>query len=355
MNDKPVLPAKEQLQVLINAFPGMIWTSEPEKQDYFFNKNWLEFRGRTEQQELEEDWTKDIHPDDIEEYKRIYNNSYDSHEPFQVKYRLKWKDGGYKWVFTNAVPQFGIDGSFTGYIASTVDIHELAEEMTLRDQFINAASHELKIPVTTIKVYAQLLEDFFDRDGDEKHLDFLKKVNKQVVKLTRLINNLAESNKIYDNGIELNKSAFDFNKLIAEEISRVQAESSKHIIQLTGYTTQNVYGDRERLAQAFTNLLDNAIKFSPEADTIEVSLKSDNDSVTVSVRDYGIGVNANEREKIFKRFYRVHDNTANTFPGVGLGLYISSQIIKQHGGEIVLETSNPGSNFKFTIPYDNRT
>lgn len=355
MNDKPVLPKNEQIQFMKDTFPGMIWFSGADKKYYTFNKNWLDFRGRAEQQEVEGLFTNDIHPDDLEEYKRVYNASFDNRQPFQIKYRLKRHDGEYRWVLTNATPQFDDQGLLTGYVASTLDIHDLAQEMILRDEFISSASHELKIPVTTIKVYAQLLEDFFDRGGDEKHLDFLKKVNKQVVKLTRLINNLVESNKIYDSGIELNQSDFDFNKLIIEEISRVQSEAQKHNIVVTGYIPQNVYGDREKLAQAFNNLLDNAIKFSPDADTVEVSLENNNETVSVTVRDYGIGIKADEKEKIFKRFYRVHDNTANTFPGVGLGLYISSQIIKQHGGEITLENGSSGCNFKITIPYDNRT
>lgn len=351
---QPVLPSNEQLASIYDSFPGMVWLSGPDKRYTFFNANWLSFRGRTSEQETNGEWINDIHPDDQKKYRVAFEESGNSHLAFQIKYRLRRNDNEYRWLLTTAEPQVSSSGVFLGYVASSVDIHELTEEMILGGEFISSASHELKIPVTTIKVYAQLLEDFFEREGDERHVGFLQKVNKQVVKLTRLINNLAESNELYQCRMNLMKSEFDLNKMIMEEISRVQSESFKHNILFEGYSTQNVYGDRERLAQAFANLLDNAIKFSPDSDTIKVCLMEDQQSVAVSVRDFGIGINDKERNKIFRRFYRGHENITNTFPGVGLGLYISSQIIKEHGGEIVFEPAEPGSNFKFMLPYDNR-
>lgn len=355
MNSKLVLPVKDQLHLATDSVPVMTWVSGIDKLCFFFNKSWLEFTGRTLEQECGEGWTKGIHPDDQKKWKEAYSDSFNSCNPFQIKYRLKRHDGEYKWLINNAVPHYDDHGHFAGYIGSCIDINEIAEEENLRDEFINSAGNELKIPVTTIKVYAQLLEDFFARAGEEKHLIFLKKINKQVVKLTRLINNLGEINKIYYFGVELNKTSFDFNILLLEEISRVQSEFPKHNIQLNGYISHNVYGDRERLAQAFNNLLDNAIKFSPDADKIVISIKGNSDSFTVSVLDYGIGISNKEKDKIFTRFYKGNENTANTFPGLGLGLYISSQIIKYHGGEIQAENVISGSKLSFKLPYDNRT
>jgi PAS domain S-box-containing protein len=352
MDSKPILPGKGQLNIT-DAIPAMTWVAGIDKLCYFFNSSWLSFTGKTLDQELGNGWTQGIHPDDLQKFLSAYDQAYDKKQQFQITFRLKRNDNEYRWVVNNVSPYFSENGSFAGYVGSGIEIHEIAEAEALRDEFINSASHELKIPVTTIKVYAQLLEDFFGRQGDEKHLNFLKKVNRQVIKLTKLINNLAETNKLHQSGVKLNKVSFDFNNLISQEIAQTQNDTLKHNIEVNGYVSRNVYGDRDRLAQALSNLLDNAIKFSPDADTVEIFLTENSDTFTVSVKDRGIGIDGKEKEKIFKRFYRVHDKTANTFPGLGLGLYISSQIIKQHGGEIKVENNNPGSNFTFTLPYDN--
>jgi signal transduction histidine kinase len=116
-----------------------------------------------------------------------------------------------------------------------------------------------------------------------------------------------------------------------------------------------VCGDEERLGQVINNLVSNAIKYSPKAEKVVVTLSTHNGDVTVAVRDFGIGMEKAHLGKIFERFYRIYDTTDKTFPGLGIGLYISSEIIKRHGGELWVESNvGRGSTFYFSIPINGR-
>ncbi|HEY1023753.1 MAG TPA: PAS domain-containing sensor histidine kinase [Sphingobacteriaceae bacterium] len=346
-----IIPVEEQFRIMADTAPVMIWISGTDKLCYFFNQGWLSFTGRTLDEEMGNGWLENVHPDDVERYLNTYHSSFETHHTFRMEYRLKRYDGQYRWLLNNGVPRYASDGSFAGYIGSCIDIHEMVEAESLKDEFINSASHELKTPVTTIKVYAQMLEDFFDKEGNEKPLKFLKKVNTQVVKLTKLINNLVDLTKIQGDVYEYQYSYFDFNKLIADEVRKSQYEAERQIIHLDGFAEGQVFGDKERIRQVISNILDNAIKFSPNADSIEVVVADSGQFVEVSVTDHGIGIDKNQKNKIFNRFYRVYNRTANTFPGLGLGLYIASQIIQQHGGEIGVDSDGKDTSFTFTIPY----
>ncbi len=354
MNEKSsntIIPVEEQFRIMADTAPVMIWISGTDKKYYFFNQGWLAFTGRTLEEEMGSGWVENLHPDDYERCFKTYHAAFDARNTFRLEFRLKRFDGQYRWLLNNGVPRYTAEGDFAGYIGSCVDIHEMVEAESLKDEFISSASHELKTPVTTIKVYSQMLEDFFDKEGNDRPLKFLKKVNTQVVKLTKLINNLVDLTKIQGDVYEYQYSYFDFNKLIAEEVKKAQYETSQQVIRLEGFAEKQVFGDRERIRQVISNLLDNAVKFSPEADSVEVLVSETGTELSVSVIDHGIGIEENQRTKIFNRFYRVYNRTANTFPGLGLGLYIASQIVQQHGGEIQVDSTGDGTKFTFTIPF----
>jgi signal transduction histidine kinase len=221
-----------------------------------------------------------------------------------------------------------------------------------KDEFIGIATHELKTPVTSLKAYAEVLERKFSRSGDEGSAGSLHKMNMQLNKLTNLIEDLLDSIKIDSDKLYMQKEVFDFDQLeIIEEMQRI---TEKHIIELTGTTRKKILADRERTGQVLTNLISNAIKYSPRADKILVQLAATSTDITVSVKDYGVGIPLEKSSHVFERFYRVSGPTENTFPGLGLGLYISSEIIKREGGRIWVESNiGEGSTFHFSLPVTN--
>ncbi|RZJ67854.1 MAG: HAMP domain-containing histidine kinase, partial [Flavobacterium sp.] len=199
--------------------------------------------------------------------------------------------------------------------------------------------------------YAQVVESMFKRSGDFKNADLLGKMNKQVDRLTNLISDLLDVTKINSGRLQFNNAEFDFNEMVEEVIEDVQRTSFKHIIKKELNFNKTIYGDRDRICQVVTNLLTNAVKYSPEANEVVIYTEDAHDSVKVCVQDYGIGISPDLQDHVFEQFYRVSGNREHTFPGLGLGLYISSEIVKRLGGKIwVNSVQGKGSTFGFTIP-----
>lgn len=229
------------------------------------------------------------------------------------------------------------------------------DAITLRDDFISVASHELKTPVTSVKMFTQVLKKHSEQIGDEKAVGHLSKMDKQLNKLTELIYDLLNISKIQAGKMEFKEEKFDFDKAVKEVVDVLQQSSSKHKIKLLGETKKTIRGDEERLGQVINNLISNAIKYSPKSDKIEIRLSSGNGNVAVAVRDFGIGMSDKHLGRIFERFYRVYDTTDKTFPGLGIGLYISSEIIRRHGGKLWVESGvGHGSTFYFSLPINGK-
>lgn len=221
-----------------------------------------------------------------------------------------------------------------------------------KDDFMSIASHELRTPVTSLKVFAQLLYKQAEKEQDSGYLRYLHKMDEQINKLSNLITDLLDITRIQSGKMPLNMKLFDLNTCLAD-IAEVSNQLHKnHTILISGKARQRVYGDEDRIVQVFNNLISNAIKYSPGAENVRIFIANHRDSVTVSVQDFGIGIDKKEQKKIFDRFYRVTKKDEATFPGLGIGLYISAEIIKRHGGTInVKSEKNKGSVFSVTLPF----
>ena len=231
----------------------------------------------------------------------------------------------------------------------------LEKAVNHRDNFISIASHELKTPVTSLKVYAEVLLRQFQKKDDKKVTEYLEKIIRQIDKLTMLIQDLLDVSKIQSNQLSFRLEKFDANELVKEIIDNTQQISDHHKIQLDGSIKHTVWGDRERIGQVLLNLLTNAMKYSPGANIIIVTLHQTKNEALIQVTDFGIGISKKHQKRIFDRFYRISDTKEHTFPGLGIGLYISQAIIKRHGGEIVIMSKKgKGSTFQFTLPFSKK-
>lgn len=234
----------------------------------------------------------------------------------------------------------------------STDITEQKQLERRKDEFISMASHELKTPITSIKLLNEMLLQTFAKRQDHESLYILGKMNDQINNLTRLISDLLDISKINQGKLEFDKEWFDLICLIEEVVENFQLVSKKHKITISGQSKIMVYADKNRLGQVLINLLSNAIKYSPNANEIFIEIHSDNgQTVRVDVKDFGIGISNEHQEKIFMRFYRVMGVNERTFPGLGIGLHIASEIVKQHSGKMFVESSlGNGSTFSFEIP-----
>lgn len=245
--------------------------------------------------------------------------------------------------------------SFMGIITGTslilaAVVTERKELERRKDDFIAIASHELKTPVTSIKLYMQLLHRKFKTAKDQKSADSVAKMDGQLNKLTNLINDLLDVSKIEGGKLRLNLDNFDLNSLV-EEIAENMQVTTKHLIIKKLGNSGEVYGDRDRVGQVLTNFISNAIKYSRGTDKIIIKTINDKKGVTLSVKDFGVGLTPKEQGKVFERFNRAGQEEPGGLPGLGLGLYISSEIINRHKGKIWVESKKgKGSVFYFSLP-----
>lgn len=349
-------------KTISNASPAALWMTDTEGQNVFVNDTWIKWTGRSLEQQLTEGWVVSVLEEDRTAAVEKFMECHAQQKYYSTEFRFVRGDGEVRWGLTEAYPYYDINGKFSGYAGSVTDITELKKLEQRKDDFIKMASHELKTPITSISGYVQLLLNIYT-ELDDKKLQLSKAtvksslttISKQVSKLTRLISELLDLSKIESGKLELNKTEFDFGDLVEETVQDMRLTTSRHAIIYHHDFTGTVYADKDRISQAILNLLANAIKYSPDADNIQVVVKADKKMVTVMVQDYGIGIDKKDQLKIFDRFYRAEGKSEQTFPGFGIGLFIASEIIHRHHGNITVESEKGrGSLFTVSLPIESK-
>jgi PAS domain S-box-containing protein len=237
---------------------------------------------------------------------------------------------------------------FTGTIRDITERKELEQR---KDEFISMASHELKTPVTSLKGFTHLLQRRLAKQGDGQALHFLDRIEAQLNKLTKLISDLLDVTKMQTGKLEFREERFSLDELVRETLENLQGTTETHRFRLEEVRNAQVFGDKDRLGQVLINLLTNAIKYSPQADAIIVRVSTDEHGAIVCVQDFGIGIAETHQEKIFERFYQVNDATEKTFSGLGIGLYISNEIVRRHHGRLwVKSAKGAGATFYVSLP-----
>lgn len=240
-------------------------------------------------------------------------------------------------------------------IAAAAIISDITSQKELeirKDDFVNIASHELKTPITSMKLYIDSLMVRIKLYKDEKANKSIKNIKIQTERLQKLVNDLLDVSRLQTGKLTFENEPFRLDSLVKETIESFQ-DNSKNRILLIRSTPILVVGDKFRIYQVLTNLLTNAIKYSQGKGDIIVNVKKSLGKALVSVQDFGIGVSKLEQKKIFEKLYQVSDDTEKTFPGFGMGLYISSEIINRHKGNIWVESKKgKGSTFYFTLPLE---
>ncbi len=252
------------------------------------------------------------------------------------------------YINSYASPVKNRAGQIIAIASISHDITSLKKEEQKKNDFINMTSHELKTPLTSIKVFTQVLEKKLKNKQDTESFHLASRINTQLNKLTMLVGDLLDVTRLEKGKLIVIKEKFLVKGLAEEVIHDLQPISTQRLI-LKWTTKLPVYGDKERIRQVLTNLVTNAIKYSPEDKEIIIGSREHDNFLEIYVQDFGIGIASTEKKKIFERFYQVGENS--TYPGLGLGLYISAQIIKRHKGKLWVESEyGKGSAFWFSLP-----
>jgi two-component system CheB/CheR fusion protein len=355
--------SRERLKFAVDSAGLGTWDYDPQTRDLVLDKRSKEIFGVSPLSSVSMSvFYKLVHPDDRQRIEDSVRDALaDIHSgEFDQEYRTVAIDGKTKWLKSKGRAHFNEQGETIRFVGTLLDItvEKLIDErmrdlLTKKDEFISVASHELKTPITSLKAMLQMVERTTSKSEELKNLqNYVVKSLKQVEKLIELVKDLLDVTKIQTGKLHLQKTEFNLGELINECFDELEGASPKHKLIAEGDNDVIVCADRNRIEQVLVNLISNGIKYSPDSENVTVKVKKNGEDVKVSITDSGIGIAQSKIPLIFDRFYRVEEKSQK-YAGLGLGLYISAEIVRRHNGQIGVESEeDKGSTFWFEIPVD---
>jgi len=255
-----------------------------------------------------------------------------------------------KWINTTGMVELDVYGEVSSVIGTILDISESKADELRKNDFISMVSHELKTPLTSLIGYTQLGQRNALKHEDQLNASIYEKSSSQLRKMSSMINGFLNVSQLESGKINLNNSTFQLDELIMEMAADIKITSGVQEFQLNTCAI-TVKADYDKIGTVITNLLSNAVKYGAKDKPIIINCSTNNDIAIVSVSDAGTGIKKADMDKLFNRFYRVEDQQTQQISGFGIGLYLSSEIIKRHQGNIWAESEpNKGTTFFFEIP-----
>lgn len=230
------------------------------------------------------------------------------------------------------------------------DITDRKIEEKRQEHFLSIASHELRSPLASIKAFAQMLKRSLKDKVDDKTNSYISKVDDKADLMAGVISDLLDVTRIRQGKMIFFPEVFNFDIFVQEIVDDLQLTIKTHQIIIQGKSDIEIYADKNRIGQVIINLLRNAVKYSPDADKVIINISSIANGVIFSVQDFGVGISKTDLPKLFDLYYRGSDSKKNNISGLGVGLYISSEIIRNHGGRLWVESKkNKGSTFYVSL------
>ncbi|MGI0488389.1 PAS domain S-box protein [Pantanalinema rosaneae CENA516] len=356
--------SERRFRVMANSAPVLLWMADIDRELIFFNQSWLNFTGRTLEQEMGQGWAEGVHADDYQYFIDTYLSAFQVRHSFQIEYRLRRADGKYRWVLNTGTPRFHPDGSFAGYIGSCVDISdrkqaelklirafEQEKELNeLKSRFISMTSHEFRTPLSTILASSELLEYYSHLWSDAEKQEHLKTIQTAVQHMIKMLDEVLMLGSAEAGKLSYRPTWFDLEAFCHSLVTQMQFSTTNHLVNLAFYCpTTKVYMDEKLLRHVLNNLLSNAIKYSPVGGVILMDVTCDEQQMIFSVKDQGIGIPPTDQCRLFETFHRAAN--VGTIPGTGLGLAIVKQCVDVMGGRITVASEvNVGTEFRVTLP-----
>ncbi|WP_051666411.1 ATP-binding protein [Pedobacter sp. R20-19] len=271
---------------------------------------------------------------------------------FDMEYTIKkHNDGMIRWVKSTG-KHYKTEAEPYGHFSGTIlDITEEKEDNIRKDDFIGMVSHELKTPLTSLKGFIQLLQLRTKNVEDALTKNILDKADKQITKMTRMINGFLNVSRLESGKIHIEKELFDISVLINEIEDDTILNADGHTVIFDPVETAWVNADKDKIGQVINNFISNAIKYSPMGTVVRISCISNQQGSVISVSDEGMGIEASDIPHLFERYYRVEKHNTKSIAGFGIGLYLCAEIMKRQNGKIWVESEiKKGSTFYFSLP-----
>jgi len=351
-----------RFRIMADVAPVLLWMSREDGLCTFFNQTWLDFTGRTLDDEWGVGWAEGVHFEDLQRCMDTYSDAFNAREMFEMEYRLRRRDGVYRWVLDRGTPRYTPDGTFTGYIGSCIDITdrkqleaELRQAVRVRDDFLSIASHELRTPLTALKLRAEIMRRTVQQAsldgsvGARLKAEAAATVN-HVQRLVNMVDVLLDASRLAEGPLALDREEVEVGTLVASVADRMRESAATAGSALRVEVGAPISGrwDRFRIEQVVGNLIGNAIKYGAGR-PIDVSAGPSAGKAVIAVNDQGVGISPEDQRRLFERFARL--TPGRYYGGFGLGLWISRTIVEAHGGTIAVSSQlGNGASFVVQLP-----
>jgi PAS domain S-box-containing protein len=361
--------SEARFQAMADTAPVLIWMTGTDGFCNYFNKPWLEFTGRTMEQEVGTGWIEGVHPDDVQGCFDVFLPAFHARNPFRMEYRLRRADGEHRWVMESGIPRYSPGGEFAGYIGSNIDItdlkraeaererlHQLETDLahmnrvSMMGELAASLAHEVKQPIAAAQMDARTCVRWLRSDTPD--------VAEACQAALRMIHDATRAAEVIDRVRSLyrrdtsERELLDVNEIIREMIILLHDKADPNFISIRTELDLGlplIKADRVQLQQVLMNLILNGIEAMKDAkgELNVTSKRSDDGQLLISVSDSGIGLPREEVERIFEAFFTTKAQ------GTGMGLSISRRIIESHGGSLwASANAGRGAKFQFTLPTD---
>jgi PAS domain S-box-containing protein len=352
--------AEEQFRAMADNIPQLSWMATPDGSLFWFNRRWYEYTGRTFEEMRGDGWKSVVRPEDLDRATQSFARSVASGEPWEDTFALRRHDGELRWHLSRAMPIKNESGVVLRWFGSNTDVTEqrkmaadLAEADRRKNEFLATLAHELRNPLAPIRTGLQVLEQSGGHGVDAVQARTM--MDRQLGQMVRLVDDLMDVSRITSGKIELRKEPVQLAAAVNSAI-----ETTLPLIEQMGHELSvtlpeqpiAVNADLTRLAQVFMNLLNNAAKYSERGGRIELIAKRQAGDVVVSVKDNGIGIDADHLPTIFEMFSQVDRSLEKAQGGLGIGLTLVKRLVEMHGGTVDAYSDglDRGSEFIVRLP-----
>jgi PAS domain S-box-containing protein len=340
--------------------PAMIWLTAPDGRCTYLSKQWYDHTGVSPDEELLRGWLEHVHPDERESVHEMLIRAHANRTPFTVDYRLRDREGAYRWSVDAGLPRFTTEGEFQGFVGSVIDVHErkvveqtLADTDRRKDEFLATLAHELRNPLAPLVTALRLIEQ-----TPRESPVFGRAVSimgRQLAQLVRLVDDLLEFSRITRGKLQLRLERATLSQAVQAAVEAATVAISAKGQRLTVAIPEEpvyLHADPTRLAQVFLNLLNNAAKYTQQGGEIALRASVDAGRVVILVTDNGIGFSPEAADRIFEMFVQADESRDLAQGGLGIGLTLVRQLVEMHHGQVSARSDGAGrgSEFRISLP-----
>jgi PAS domain S-box-containing protein len=349
--------SEARFRTMTNAMPQIVWSARPDGYHDYYNQQWYDYTGVAEGASDGQAWSELLYPPDRQPTLQRWQPSLRTGIPYETEYRLRHHSGQYRWVLARALPVRDEHGAIVQWMGTCTDIHaqKQAQEVLLqsdrrKDEFLAMLAHELRNPLAPITTAADLLA--IGQQSEARVRQLSQVIARQAGHMTHLIDDLMDVSRVTRGLVTLEHKPVEMQAVVSEALEQVRplSEAKAHQLQLAlAQETVLVNGDKKRLVQVLANVLNNAVKYTPNGGHISLRMSADDSQVTLSVRDDGIGMSAELAECAFELFTQAERTSDRSQGGLGIGLALVKSLVLLHGGEVSAHSEGAGRGSEFTL------